>query len=119
MIELGARVQEGLGQAVVAVVPLVAAGLVGSVLAGWLAVRLGLRDPVMAGVLRGLCVLVALVTTADALADEARRLAGQAWGELGAVGRGEGLAEAEDGSGEALRGGSGEARDPAAAAGER
>jgi hypothetical protein len=85
--ELGPLVQEGLGQAVLAVVPLLLAGLLGSALAGWLAVRMGLQDPVMAGVLRGLAVLGALVMTADELGDEARRLASEAWGELAAVGR--------------------------------
>jgi putative effector of murein hydrolase len=87
--ELSALVQEGLGQAVLAVVPLLLAGLLGSALAGWLAVRMGLQDPVMAGVLRGLAVLGALVMTADELGGEARRLASEAWGELSAVGRAE------------------------------
>jgi hypothetical protein len=94
--ELGPLLQEGLGQAVMAVVPLLLAGLVGSAVAGWLAVRMGLQDPVMAGVLRGLCVLGALVTTADELGDEARRLASETWGGLAAVGRAEaGAAEAQ------------------------
>lgn len=87
MSELGPLVQEGLGLAVTAVVPLVLAGLVGSAVAGWLAVRMGLQDPVMTGVLRGLAVLAALVTTADELGDEARRLATETWGELAAAGR--------------------------------
>lgn len=95
MTELGPWVQEGLGQAVMAVVPLLLAGLLGSALAGWLATRMGLQDPVMAGVLRGLAVLGALVMTAEELGDEARRLASGAWGELSAVGRAErGAAEA-------------------------
>lgn len=89
MSELGPLVQEGLGRAVMVVVPLVLAGLVGSVLAGWLALRMGLQDPVMTGVLRGLAVLGALVMTVDELGDEATRLASEAWGELGAVGRAE------------------------------
>lgn len=98
MSELGPWVQEGLGQAVMAVAPLVLAGLLGSALAGWLAVRMGLQDPVMAGVLRGLAVLGALVMTADELGDAARRLAGEAWGELAAVGRGEREAVEADGA---------------------
>lgn len=89
MSELGALVQEGLGLALAAVLPLLLAGLVGSAVAGWLAVRLGLHDPVMAGVLRGLCVLGALVLTANELGDAAQRLASEAWGELAAVGRAE------------------------------
>lgn len=106
MTELGPWVQEGLGQAVMAVVPLLLAGLLGSALAGWLAARMGLQDPVMAGVLRGLAVLGALVMTADELGDEARRLASEAWGGLAAVGRAErgeaaavGAAEAEEAAG--------------------
>lgn len=96
MSELGPWVQEGLGHAVMAVAPLVLAGLLGSAIAGWLAVRMGLQDPVMVGVLRGLSVLGALVMTADELGEEARRLASEAWGELAAVGRGErDAAEAE------------------------
>ena len=95
MSELGPLVQEGLGQAVMAVVPLLLAGLLGSVVAGWLAVRMGLQDPVMVGVLRGLCVLGALVSTAEELGDEAHRLASETWGELAAVGRGEASAELE------------------------
>jgi hypothetical protein len=94
--ELGPLLQEGLGQAVMAVVPLLLAGLLGSALAGWLGVRMGLQDPVMAGVLRGLCVLGALVTTAEELGDEARRLASETWGGLAAVGRAEaGTTQAE------------------------
>lgn len=95
MTELGPLVQEGLGRAVMAVAPLVLAGLVGSVVAGWLAVRMGLRDPVMTGVLRGIAVLWALVSTSEELGGEALRLAGETWGELGAVGRAEASAEAE------------------------
>jgi putative effector of murein hydrolase len=86
---LGPWVQEGLGQAVMAVVPLVVAGLVGSALAGWLAMRMGLQDPVMAGVLRGLFVLGALAAVAEELGEDARRFATAAWGELSAVGRAE------------------------------
>jgi len=94
--ELSPLVQEGLWLAVMAVMPLVLAGLLGSMVAGWLAVRMGLQDPVMAGVLRGICVLGALVTTADELGEEARRLASETWGELAAVGRAEvGAAEVE------------------------
>jgi hypothetical protein len=93
--ELGPLVQEGLGRAVMAVAPLVLAGIVGSVVAGWLAVRLGLRDPVMTGVLRGLAVLWALVSFADELGGEALTLASETWGELGAVGRAEAAAEPE------------------------
>lgn len=89
MTELPALVQEGLGQAVLAVLPLVVAGLLGSALAGWLAMRMGLHDPVMAGVLRGLLVLGALVLTAEELGHDARRLASEAWAELPAVGRAE------------------------------
>lgn len=95
MSELGPWVQEGLGRAVMAVVPLVLAGLLGSALAGWLAGRMGLRDPVMAGVLRGLAVLGALVMTADELGAEAQQLASEAWGGLAAVGRAEPAPAAE------------------------
>lgn len=90
MIDLAAWVHEGLGVAVMAVVPLLAAGLLGSVVAGWLAVRIGMTDPVAAGVLRGLAVLVALVLVADQLVDGARELTDRAWSELAAVGRAEG-----------------------------
>lgn len=96
MTELGPWVQEGLGRAVMVVAPLVLAGLLGSAVAGWLAVRMGLQDPVMTGVLRGLAVLGALVMTADELAGEARRLASEAWGGLAAVGRAEPAPAAED-----------------------
>lgn len=89
MSELGTLVQEGLGQAMLAVLPLLLAGLLGSALAGWLAVRMGLQDPVMAAVLRGLAVLGALVMIANELGDDARRLASDAWSELAAVGRAE------------------------------
>jgi hypothetical protein len=89
MSELGALVQEGLGRAVLAVVPLVVAALLGSAVAGWLAVRIGLQDPTVAGVLRGLAVLGALVLVGDDLAADARSLAGAAWSELAAVGRAE------------------------------
>ncbi len=89
MSELGALVQEGLGQAVLAVVPLVIAALLGSALAGWLALRVGLQDPVAAGVLRGLAVLGALALVADDLAADARAMAEQAWSTLALVGRAE------------------------------
>jgi hypothetical protein len=97
--ELGPLVQEGLGRAVMAVAPLVLAGLLGSAVAGWLAVRMGLQDPVMTGVLRGLAVLWALVATADGLGTEALRLASEAWGELAAVGRAEAAAVDEGSTG--------------------
>ena len=87
MTDLAALVQEGLGQAVVAAVPLLLAGLGGSVVAGWLGGRLGLTDPVAAGVLRGLAVLAALVLVADGLAASAQVLAQDAWSGLAAVGR--------------------------------
>jgi hypothetical protein len=89
MSALGPLVQEGLSQAVLAVLPLVVAGLLGSALAGWLGARMGLQDPVMTGVLRGLVVLGALVLTARQLGDDAQRLAREAWSGLAAVGRAE------------------------------
>ncbi|MEM9461810.1 MAG: hypothetical protein AAGF11_47065 [Myxococcota bacterium] len=89
MIDLAALVQEGLGQAVMAVVPLLAAGLGGSVVAGWLAVRMGLTDPVAAGVLRGLAVLAVLVWIAEDLSAQAQTLVDEAWSDLAAVGRAE------------------------------
>lgn len=89
MSELGPLVQEALGRAIVAVVPLLLAALGGGAIAGWLAGRLGLQDPVTAGVLRGLAVLAALVLVAEGLADGACTLAADAWSELPAVGRAE------------------------------
>ncbi|MCH9681387.1 MAG: hypothetical protein K0V04_08140 [Deltaproteobacteria bacterium] len=90
MNDLSALVAEGLGQAVLAVLPLVVAGLLGAVVAGWLAARMGLQDPVAAGVLRGLAVLVALLLVADGLAQQARDIASDAWSQLSDVGRTEG-----------------------------
>lgn len=89
MNDLAALVQEGLGLAVMAVVPLLAAGLAGSVLAGWLAVRMGLTDPVAAGVLRGLAVLAVLIWIAEDLSAQAQALVDEAWSDLAAVGRAE------------------------------
>lgn len=89
MTELGPLVQEGLGQAVLAAVPLLVAALGGGALAGWLGARMGLQDAVAAGVLRGAAVLLALVIVADDLAERARTLAADTWAELAAVGRAE------------------------------
>lgn len=89
MSELGALVQEGLGHAVLALLPLVVAALLGSALAGWLALRVGLQDPVAAGVLRGLAVLGALALFADELVVDARRVADEAWSALPSAGRAE------------------------------
>ena len=88
MTDLGAVVREGLGTAVMAVVPLVAAGLAGSAAAGWLGGRVGLTDPVAIGVLRGLAVLGALVLVGDALAEQAVTLVDQSWSGLATAGRG-------------------------------
>lgn len=93
MTDLAALVQEGLGVAVMAVVPLLLAGLGGSVVAGWLAARVGLADPVATGVLRGLAVLGALVLVAENLAAQAQAQAEQAWSRLAEVGRAEPRAE--------------------------
>lgn len=87
MTDLAGLVAEGLGDAIEVVVPLLLAGLLGSVVAGWLAVRAGLSDPVAAGVLRGLAVLAALSLMAGDLVEAAQGLAGEAWSELAAVGR--------------------------------
>lgn len=87
MSDLGGLVLDGLGEAVRGVVPLALAGLGGSVVAGWLSVRIGLNDPVAAGVLRGLAVLGALVLLAGGLVASAQGLAGEAWSQLAAVGR--------------------------------
>lgn len=87
MTDLAALVQEGLGAALMAMVPLLVAGLAGSVVAGWLAVRMGLTDPVAAGVLRGAAVLAALVLCVDDLTEQAQALTARAWSELAAVGR--------------------------------
>lgn len=89
MSELGPLVQEALGGAVLAVVPLLLAALVGSALAGWMAVRLGLQDTATAAVLRGMMVLLALVLMAEGLAARAQDLTTEAWSELAAVGRAE------------------------------
>ncbi|MEX1363789.1 MAG: hypothetical protein AB1Z98_11725 [Nannocystaceae bacterium] len=88
MSELSVLVQEGLGMAVRMMLPLLAAGLVGSLAAGWLGARAGLTDPVAAAVLRGLAVLGMLVLTVDAMTLQARSLAVQAWARLAEVGQG-------------------------------
>ncbi len=85
MTDLSALVFEGQGLAVYAVVPLLVAGLGGSLVAGWLALRLGLSDPVAAGVLRGLAVLGALAFVAEDWAADATRLASHSWSQLGEV----------------------------------
>ncbi len=90
MNDLAALVQEGLGEAVLAVLPLVAAALIGALVAGMLALRMGLTDPVAAGVLRGMAVLVALLLAADGLAERAQQLTVAAWSQLSGVGQAEG-----------------------------
>lgn len=88
MTELSALVQEGLGEAVLVALPLLAAALAAGLAAGWLGSRMGLTDPVAAGVLRGLAVLGVLVLMADEVSARARALATAAWSELPEVGRG-------------------------------
>ncbi|MCX4241306.1 hypothetical protein [Paraliomyxa miuraensis] len=87
MSELGALVQDALGRAVLATLPLMLVALVGSALAGWAMARVGLRDTMAATVLRGLLVLLGLVLLAEGLAAGARGLASEAWSQLAAVGR--------------------------------
>lgn len=89
MSDLSALVQEGFGQAITAVLPLLGAALVGSVVAGWLAARVGLSDPVAAAVLRGLAVLVALWLVVEGLSLRAHALTTDTWAQLADVGRGE------------------------------
>ena len=86
MTDLSALVFEGLGLAVMLVVPLLVAGVLGSVVAGWLSTRIGLSDPVAAGILRGLAVLGALAFVVEDWAETAQTVTAETWSQLGAVG---------------------------------
>lgn len=88
MSDASALVQQGLGEAVMVALPMLAAALLAGVVAGGLAARLGLSDPVAGAVLRGLAVLGVLVLMADDLGARARDLATEAWSGLAEVGRG-------------------------------
>ena len=88
MSDAAAMVQQGLGEAVLVALPLLAAAVGAGLVAGWLGARLGLSDPVASGVLRGLAVLGVLVLMAGELAERAQALAIDAWSELAEVGRG-------------------------------
>ncbi|MCA9652485.1 MAG: hypothetical protein H6712_23315 [Myxococcales bacterium] len=87
MSELPLVVQHGLGRALVLGLPLLGAGLAGSVLAGWLGARVGLGDPVAGAVVRGLAVLGVLVLMSEMLGMQALELASETWSQLAVVGR--------------------------------
>ncbi|MEM7159787.1 MAG: hypothetical protein AAF799_43505 [Myxococcota bacterium] len=86
MTDLPGLVLEGLGLAVTVVLPLLLAGVLGSLVAGWLAARIGLSDPVAAGVLRGLAVLGALAFVVGDWAETAQTMTADTWSRLSAVG---------------------------------
>jgi hypothetical protein len=88
MNELAAWVREGLVEAVMWIVPIAGAALAASVVAGWLATRLGLHDPALGLLLRAAAVFAAVLSVGSELAERSETFAGDAWSRLPALGRG-------------------------------
>jgi flagellar biosynthesis protein FliQ len=85
--ETVAVVQQGLGLAILVVLPIVGAALVGSLVASVLAMVTGLQDQTIAVIARTLAVIVAAVLVVESAAGEIRELTSQWWAKLPQIGR--------------------------------
>ncbi len=90
-------VREMLLLAVTVLLPLVLAGVAGAVIGGLVVVWLGLQDPGLAAMIRGLSVLGALAFTGAAAFEGAVDQTAAAWGHVEGIGR-DGVATNADGS---------------------
>jgi flagellar biosynthesis protein FliQ len=88
--EVVAVVQQGLGLAILVVLPLLGAALVGSLAASVLATVTGLQDQTVALIARTLAVIVAAVLVAESAAEEARAFTASWWAQLADIGRHDG-----------------------------
>jgi flagellar biosynthesis protein FliQ len=85
--ELVAVVQQGLGLAILLVLPIVGAALVGSLVASVLATVAGLQDQTAALIARTLAVILAAVLIAEGAATETRTFTSEWWSRLPEIGR--------------------------------
>lgn len=90
MSELVDVVQQGLGLAILLVLPIVGAALVGSLVASMLATMTGLQDQTVALIARTLAVIVAAVLVVESAAEEARAFTSRWWAQLPEIGRHDG-----------------------------
>jgi flagellar biosynthesis protein FliQ len=80
-------VQEALALGVLVAAPFVGAALAGSIIAALLQWSVGLQDPVLATIARGVAVVIALVLLAGLFAGQLRTYVHDAWAELPRIGR--------------------------------
>jgi len=85
--ELVAVVQQGIGLAILVVLPIVGAALVGSLVASVLASVTGLQDQTIALIARTLAVIVAAVLVVENAAEETRAFTAKWWAQLPEIGR--------------------------------
>jgi flagellar biosynthesis protein FliQ len=83
-------VQQGLGLAILVVVPIVGAALVGSLAASVLSTVAGLQDQTVALIARTLAVILATVLVVESAAEEARAFTAEWWSQLPDIGRHDG-----------------------------
>lgn len=81
-------VRDGLVQAVLWALPLFGAAAAASVVAGWIAGRLGLQDASLSLMVRALAVVLALALVGPALGERAQALGSEALARLPAIGQG-------------------------------
>ena len=81
-------VNDGLLSAVVWALPMFAAAAVASIVAGWLAARMGLVDPALGLVMRAAFVVLALAFVGGSIGANVRALASDTFGRVPALGRG-------------------------------
>lgn len=75
-------IREGFGLVIMSIVPLLGAAAAVALVFGVLAGRLGLRDPALAQIARGLAVMLVLGLVVDELADGVVEFAARSWAGL-------------------------------------